>query len=122
ADLRDARARLLDLVLDLDDERWLGPRLAIVNPIRWEIGHVAWFQEHWTLRHARSALPLRADGDALYDSARVHHATRWDLPLPSRAETLAYLDEVLCRSLDAIDAIDVAAYFHRLALFHEDMH
>src|SRR4051794_4760675 len=47
ADLRDSRARTLDLVLDLDDARWMGPRLAIVNPIRWEIGHVAWFQERW---------------------------------------------------------------------------
>ena len=38
--LSDSRARTLSLVLDLDDARWMGPRLAIVNPIRWEIGHV----------------------------------------------------------------------------------
>ena len=41
--LKDARARTLGLALDLDDSQWLGPRLAIVNPLRWELGHVAWF-------------------------------------------------------------------------------
>ncbi len=30
-------------------------------------------------------VPLRGDADALYDSSAVSHATRWDLPLPSRA-------------------------------------
>jgi len=123
AALRDARARTLELVRDLDDVQWMGPRLAIVNPIRWEIGHVAWFQERWALRHARGAPPILANGDALYDSARVHHDTRWDLPLPSRAETLGYMEEVLERTCAALGTPpDEAAYFYRLALFHEDMH
>jgi iron(II)-dependent oxidoreductase len=117
-DLRDARRRTLAVVSDLDDEQWMGPLLPIVNPIRWELGHVAWFQERWTLRHARGERPLRADGDALYDSAKVAHDTRWDLPLPSRAETLAYMEETLRRALEG----DSDPYFHRLALFHEDMH
>ena len=119
--LRDARSRTLELALDLDDARWLGPRLPIVNPLRWELGHVAWFQEWWTLRHARGRPPLRADGDALYDSSRVAHATRWDLPLPDRRATLAYMEESLARSLAAL-ADDGPSYFHWLALFHEDMH
>ena len=119
--LRDARARTLELALDLDDEQWLGPRLSIVNPLRWELGHVAWFQEYWTLRHARGRAPLLANGDALYDSSHVAHATRWDLPLPDRHATLAYLEQTLARSLEAL--LDgEKPYFHELALFHEDMH
>jgi iron(II)-dependent oxidoreductase len=118
-ELRDARARTLELALDLDDEEWLGPRLDIVNPMRWELGHVAWFQEHWVLRHAGGRAPLREDADRLYDSMRVHHDTRWDLPLPNRDGTLAYLAEVLERTLAA--PID-DPYFHWLAAFHEDMH
>src|SRR5687767_10853265 len=93
--LRDARARSLALIEDLTDAELLGPRLAIVNPMRWEIGHVGWFQERWVLRHALGRPSLRADADALYDSSAVPHDTRWDLPLPSRAETLAYLAAVL---------------------------
>jgi iron(II)-dependent oxidoreductase len=41
----EARQRTLQLVADLDDSQLLGPRLEIVNPLLWEIGHVAWFQE-----------------------------------------------------------------------------
>ena len=119
--LRDARTRTLELALDLDDATWLGPRLPIVNPLRWELGHVAWFQEWWTLRHACGRPPIREDGDSLYDSSRVPHATRWDLPLPDRFATLAYLEETLARSLEAL-AEGGDTYFHELALFHEDMH
>jgi ergothioneine biosynthesis protein EgtB len=117
--LVDARARTLSLVLDLED--WMGPQLPIVNPIRWEIAHVAWFCEMWTLRHARGRPPIRADGDELYDSARVPHDTRWDLPLPDRDATLAYMREVLDRALEA-GRDGEHLYFHELALFHEDMH
>lgn len=119
--LQDARARTLELVRDLDNAQWMGPRLAIVNPILWEIGHVAWFQEKWVLRHARGAAPLRAEGDALYDSAKVAHDARWDLPLPNRDATLAYMREVLERACNA-GRDGAHRYFHELALFHEDMH
>ncbi len=120
-DLKDSRARTLGLALDLTDEQWLGPRLAIVNPLRWELGHVAWFQEQWALRHARGVSPIRSDGDALYDSARVPHDTRWDLTLPDRQATLAYMAEVFERCCETDRDVE-DPYFHRLALFHEDMH
>jgi gamma-glutamyl hercynylcysteine S-oxide synthase len=88
--LQEGRARTLELITDLTYEQMIGPRLAIVNPLRWEIGHVAWFQEYWILQHFRKESPTRLEGDSLYDSARIAHDTRWDLPLPSKAETLAY--------------------------------
>jgi ergothioneine biosynthesis protein EgtB len=118
-ELGDARARTLQLAVDLDDAQWMGPRLATVNPMLWELGHIAWFQEIWILRRA-GAPSLRSDADALYDSARIAHDRRWDLPLPSRSDTLAYLSDVLARSVDAVAEGD--RYFHELALFHEDMH
>ena len=130
--LQDARRRTLELVADLDDEQMIGPRLPIVNPLRWEIGHVAWFQEYWLLRHVCGRQPILANGDALYDSAKVAHDTRWDLPLPSKAETIAYMTKVLdevARYCDpcalassAADRSIDASYFLSLALFHEDMH
>ena len=81
--LLDARRRTLECVSDLSDDQWIGPQLDIVNPIRWEVGHIAWFQEHWTLRRFRGEKPGREDGDRLYNSALVAHDTRWNLPLPS---------------------------------------
>ncbi len=121
----DARRRTLEVTRDLVGDRLLGPRLAIVNPPLWELGHVGWFHERWVLRHAASLPPMRDGGDALYDSARVPHDTRWDLPLPSRDETLAYLATVQGRVLDQIARRGddpATAYFVRLAVFHEDMH
>jgi iron(II)-dependent oxidoreductase len=125
AALRDARARTLELVAGLSDGQLLGPRLAIVNPLRWETGHVGWFQENWALRHLWGEPPLRSDGDALYDSAKVAHDTRWYLPLPTMPETLAFVQDVLERVLDRIatrELTPAAVYFYRLPLFHEDMH
>src|SRR5690242_12349 len=81
--LLDARAITLALTADLAPPQRLGPQLRIVNPPQWEIGHVGWFQERWTLQHLRGELPVRIDGDALYDSSSVAHDTRWTLPLPS---------------------------------------
>src|SRR5262249_9162276 len=98
--LQEGRARTLDLVADLSDEQMLGPRLDIVNPLRWEIAHVAWFQEYWVLRHLRGLKPVWDVGDQMYDSARIAHNTRWDLPLPSKAETLAYMQRILDRVLE----------------------
>lgn len=123
--VQDARERTFELVADLTDEQLLGPRLQIVNPLLWEIGHVAWFQEKWVLRHVAGKPPILDDADALYDSAAVHHDTRWDLPLPSRQETLAYLREVRDRVLDRLhcrEPDERETYFILLALFHEDMH
>jgi iron(II)-dependent oxidoreductase len=122
--VRDARRRTLALVGDLTEEQFLGPRLPTVNPPLWEIGHVAWFQEKWVLRHANGRPSLRADADVLYDSAAVAHGTRWDLPLPSLEQTLRYLagvEEQILRQLAERPRAD-EVYFTMLAVFHEDMH
>src|SRR5207244_4846683 len=70
-------------------------------------------------------------GDALYDSARVGHDTRWDLPLLERNETLAYMQRILervieqasdeIRSLRDAEGYD-QEYFLNLVLLHEQMH
>jgi iron(II)-dependent oxidoreductase len=128
---REARARTFDLVHDLSDEQLLGPRLPIVNPLRWEIGHIAWFQEFWVLRHLAGRSPILKHGDELYDSARVAHDTRWDLPLLERDETVAYMGQVLERVIEQagntsrklIDAEGYdQEYFLNLVLLHEQMH
>lgn len=128
AQLQASRAHLNRITEGLEGERLLGPRLAIVNPPLWELGHVAYFQEYWCLRRrgervvADSILP---GADALYDSAKVAHDTRWNLPLPDLAATRAYQQQVLERVLERLEREPDhpgLLYFAQLAAFHEDMH
>ena len=121
----DARLRTLELVSDLPEKQFDVPLLKIINPFLWEIGHVAYFQEYWVLRHAAGRLPMREDADRLYDSAKIAHDARWNLPLPSRSETLDYLQAVRDRVVDRIAHSSFSerdAYFVLLSIFHEDMH
>lgn len=121
AGLRAAREHTRRLTDDLAGERELGPKLAIVNPPRWEVGHVGWFQEFWCLRGGSEAgASILPNADALYNSATVPHDSRWTLPLPSFADTLAYRDEVLDRVVDNLGRGE--SYFAELALRHELMH
>jgi ergothioneine biosynthesis protein EgtB len=142
AALRAVRARTLDIAQAYVDA--LGPELVVphdpgLNPPRWELGHVAWFQEWWLARnrqrdrgaecdpdHARPP-PSLAQADDWFDSSRVAHATRWTLPLPPLADLRGWLAATLEDSLRLLDALppdagDAALYFYRLACLHEAMH
>ena len=140
AALTDSRAHTLGLFAAL--RRVLPPDMAVryapeVNPPRWELGHVAWFEERWIARNperlrgsqARPDGPLGSSvlprADALFDSSRVSHTSRWHLDLPDAERSLRYAQQVRERTLALLagtpDADD-ALYFYRLALAHEDMH
>jgi iron(II)-dependent oxidoreductase len=123
AQLREARHRTRRLTEDLSSSELMGPRLDIVNPVLWEIGHVGWFHEYWTLRHVHGRAPLIERGDRLWDSSAVAHATRWHLDLPDRQGTFNYVADVLARQEDGIGQVDEdGRYFYELAIRHEDMH
>ena len=117
------------------------PHVGTLNPPLWELGHIGWFQQHWLARNPQRHLSHRADplaarmpaqppdSDALFDSSRVAHGSRWQLPLPPVAAlreslelglqcTLQSLQDGSDRAVEADDAL----YFHRLVLAHEDMH
>src|SRR5262249_47292883 len=102
ARLIDARARTLALVRYLADAQLIGPRLSTWNPLLWPSGHRSSVQELWNLRHARGEPTVRPDGDRLWDSSNIPHDSRWDLPLPSREETLAFMGAPLDRLLERL--------------------
>jgi iron(II)-dependent oxidoreductase len=123
--VRDARQRTFELVADLSDQQLIGPQLPTLNPLLWEIGHVAWFQEKWVLRRDASYKPILANADGLYDSAAIAHDTRWDLPLHDRDRTSRYLIQVRDRVLERLSQPGLSRediYFTLLSVFHEDMH
>ena len=122
---RDARERTVEIVSDIPDEKMLDKQIDTINPWLWEIGHAAWFQERWVLRHCLGKNPIRADADSLYDSSAVPHETRWNLPLPSREETIKYMQNVcdaVCEQLESNPMDEALIYFALLSIFHEDMH
>jgi iron(II)-dependent oxidoreductase len=125
AAVRDARERTLLLFEDLADEQLRVPYMPVVNPLLWELGHVAWFQESWVLRHGLGRAPIRKDGDSLFDSAAVGHESRWNLDLPDRVATIGYVTAVRDEVLDLLahgDLTPELAYFVWHSTGHEDMH
>lgn len=123
--IRDAHARSLELLEGLSGDQLMGPRLAIVNPLLWEIGHVAFFHEAFILGGLDGRDSFIDGSEALYDSMKVLHDTRWDLPLPDLDATLIYMARVrdaILERLDAGEASEEDSYFYRLTAFHEDMH
>ena len=138
-----ARRRTLGLADDL--QAALGPAFpgiayaAELNPPLWELGHVGWFQEWWIGRNRQRVLgvacePDHARGpallpqaDAWYDSGRVAHRSRWELPLPDAEASRDYLQRTLSQTLELLDALpptadDASLYFFRLVALHEEMH
>ncbi|MDD2919507.1 selenoneine synthase SenA [Rhodoferax sp.] len=140
AALRESRQRTLLLVDDLSPAQWSPIRQIGINPVAWELAHIAWFAEFWILRGphhcdaqglVHAARPARFAGpDGLFDSARLAHAQRWNEAMPTRAELEPMLSgqletciaSVAAGAAESTDAAQDPLYFHRLALFHEDMH
>ena len=65
---RDAHDRTMALVAGLSDDQLMGPRMPIVNPFVWEIGHVAWFHENFILRDLDGNRPMIEGGDNLFEA------------------------------------------------------
>lgn len=125
AQMQNARQRTLELIDGLTAEQLIGPRLPIVNPMLWEIGHVAWFHEYFILRREYGAAPTLERGDDLYDSIAIAHDRRWDLPLYTLPEMRDYMARVLDRLLERLPdgmADERDSFLYQFTTFHEDMH
>ncbi|MBF0277852.1 MAG: ergothioneine biosynthesis protein EgtB [SAR324 cluster bacterium] len=123
--VNDAHQRTLDLLSDLDDSQLNVPLLGIVNPFRWEMGHVSFFYEAMLLQTLDQIPPLTEDGNDFYNSFEIDHDDRWGLPLPSRKETLAYMEQIRLMVIDRLGSHEPDAaetYIYLLSVFHEDMH
>jgi len=101
------------------------PQLALVNPFRWDLGHVTFFYEAFVLQMLGQTTPLLAGAEDLYDSFKIDHEDRWSLPLPSRQQTFAYMQRVVDAVVERLDGHTPSApetYLYLLSVLHEDMH
>ncbi|TAM13308.1 MAG: ergothioneine biosynthesis protein EgtB, partial [Pandoraea sp.] len=73
----DAHRRTWAILQDLAPSQWQVRYDPGINPPLWEYAHIAWFTEHWVLRHPRrgnagrmsATLPsILPDADRLFDS------------------------------------------------------
>ena len=123
--LTDARERTCALIDQLSDEQLIGPRLPTINPLRWEIGHTAYFYEYWVLRQHYKEPALIDDIDELFDSIHIAHDSRWDLKLPTLQNTIDYMQQVKEKVIAYLSNGQVDEhrdYLVQYAIFHEDMH
>jgi len=123
--LIDTRKRELELMDDLSDEQMLGPRMRIVEPPIWELGHVGWFQDRWILQNIDKHKPADQKADDLYNSFKIPNSDRWDLHFPSKGQTFEYITDILeqiIARLELRDPTDEEIYFYNLVLNHEEMH
>ena len=127
--LTDANQRTNELIAGLDGKQIMGPQLPIVNPLLWEIGHVAWFYEQFILRMLYKESPILTDGDHLYDSIDIEHFDRWDLPLLGLKDVKKYINDIRNKLIDRLGEIsqnniasEKDSFIYQFATFHEDMH
>ncbi len=124
-ELADATQSLLSVLADLTDEQFVVPYLETVNPILWELGHVGWFQERFALRDLLGRDPMHVNGDELWNSSEVVHATRWYLPLPSRTMSTQFVAAVTAEVREAVadDPTNTELAYHALySIMHHDAH
>ena len=140
--LADGREHLLALFAGFEHALGAGglhiEQDPVLNLPLWELGHIGWFEEFWLARngdrgrgsacdpeHAPRAMSLLAQADSLYDSSKVPHQRRWQLPLPDADTTRRYLAAVREGTLALLrqnGSDDETLYFFRLVLLHEAMH
>ncbi len=122
----DARERSL-AVLDEPDQTHLEipPYLPTVNPLRWELCHVAWFQDHFVLQRGFGLEATDEEAARIFDSAAVGHERRWRQEPPSIARVRSYLSAVRDRVLVELERSEPTPELRDLVLLglcHEDMH
>jgi ergothioneine biosynthesis protein EgtB len=108
-----------------------------LNPPRWELGHIGWFEEYWLARNPQRLRGTQADpdvaraasvvnqADSLYHSSRVAHTRRWHLDLPDARQTVRDVTLIRERTLELLRGAgnhDDELYFFRLSAVHEAMH
>ena len=94
----EARERSIELIADLDDDQLSVPYIPTINPLLWEMCHLAYFQEFWVLRQGAGKKPSLPDVDDLFDSITIGHEARWRLPIPDREGAFDYVRTVRDRA------------------------
>src|SRR5207247_1235540 len=78
-------------------------------PVVWDLGHVANFEEQWSIRALDPAAPADFVRDRIYDPIANPRPTRKHLPLGNRTACLDYLHELRQRARQRLAQLDLDA-------------
>lgn len=127
--LVEARARTWSLVEGLDDAHWRAPACEYLSPPAWDLGHMANFEELWLVQELDGALEMRPGFNDIYNAFRHPRHERPSLHLLDRDAVRRYMDAVRTRTLEILDASDLAArrltrdgFVHWMLVLHEHQH
>ncbi|MEX0980125.1 MAG: ergothioneine biosynthesis protein EgtB [Gemmatimonadota bacterium] len=142
--LSEARSYTLRLIDPLTEEELRAQHDSLMSPMIWDLGHIGHFEEVWLLEKSRAAAgagvgfgggeaPRDAADEGLrgiYNPFQHPRATRDRLPLPARADALAYLEQIRRKVLEEVPRLDFSSpdpllrdgFVVALVLQHEYQH
>ena len=125
-ELNNTQLKLVGLVDSLTDDELAIAYHPGVNPPLWEIGHAAAFYEEFILKALDQAESFDPSMDDIWDSFNIDHTDRWIAGMiPSKTNTLGYVNEIHQRILTRIDSNELTQadlYLYKYAIFHQNMH
>ncbi len=125
-ELNNTQQKIVALINTLSDDELKIPYHPGVNPPLWEVGHAAFFFEIFILKALDQAQSFNPAMDDIWDSFNIDHEDRWDPGVvPSKKETLDYIEEIHQRILSRIEnkeLIQDDLYLYKYAIFHQNMH
>ena len=128
-ELGGARRRSLDLLAPLDPDDLVRQHSPLMSPLVWDLAHVGNYEDLWLLR-ALGAAGVGPQHDDTYDAFRHPRRDRPALPLLTRAQAGAYLDEVRERALATLERVELDparplladGFVYGMVLQHEHQH
>lgn len=128
--MEEVRERTFYLVEPLSESAIVRQHNPLMSPIKWDIGHIANFEELWFLQQALNHPPINEKYNYIYNALTKPRNERERLPLPSLDETVEYLRFVRSRvsehlhhfSMDAGDPLLRGGFLFELVIRHEMQH
>ncbi|MEO6866575.1 MAG: ergothioneine biosynthesis protein EgtB [Gaiellales bacterium] len=102
-ELERARARILDIMDELDEAQLRRQWSPLLSPMIWDLGHVGNYEDLWLVQALAGERITPPGLDDLYDAFKQPRAGRTQLPLLGPDDARRYIGEVRARSLRAID-------------------
>ncbi len=118
--------RALTLLNNLGASQLEVPYSPGINPPVWEMGHAAFFFEHFILQKLDDAPPYNPALNDVWDSFELAHEDRWEAGVfPDKENTLQYVEHVHQKVRHRIlekSLVDHDLYLYKYSIFHLNMH